>query len=102
MSYHVDLWATAVLYHILWGAKMFVCAPPTAVNLRLLQQWQELNEPPEHPDFPGKLESAQVLTLTAGQSLLLPSGWIHAVFTPLDSCVLGWNWQHKQQLLVNY
>ena len=35
MSYHVDLWATAVLYHILWGAKMFVCAPPTTVDLRL-------------------------------------------------------------------
>ena len=36
--------------------------------------------------------------LTAGQSLLLPSGWIHAVFTPCDSCVLGWNWSPREQL----
>ena len=31
-------------------------------------------------------------------SLLLPSGWIHAVFTPEDSCVLGWNWLPAAQL----
>ena len=33
-----------------------------------------------------------------GMSLLLPSGWIHAVFTPQDSCVLGWNWLPAAQL----
>ena len=26
----VDLWATAVLYAVLWGTKTFVVAPPTA------------------------------------------------------------------------
>ena len=42
--------------------------------------------------FPQDLADARIAVLTAGQSLLLPSGWIHAVFTPCDSCaVLGWN-----------
>ena len=35
------------------------------------------------------LEDARIAVLTAGQSLLLPSGWIHAVFTPCDSCAVG-------------
>ena len=41
MSYHLDLWATAVLYVVLWGVKLFVVAPPTKHNLGLLRSWQE-------------------------------------------------------------
>ena len=37
------------------------------------------------------LADARIAVLTAGQSLLLPSGWIHAVFTPCDSCAVGCN-----------
>jgi hypothetical protein len=45
-------------------------------------------KPSPHQD----LADARITVLTAGQSLLLPSGWIHAVFTPCDSCaILGWN-----------
>ena len=98
MSYHIDLWATAVFYAVLWGCKMFVVAPPTMTNLSLMRSWQEHNEDPSHKDFPAGLEMAQVAVLTQGMSLLLPSGWIHAVFTPVDSCVLGWNWLPVEQL----
>ena len=48
--------------------------------------------------FPGALEGAKVTVLAKGMSLLLPAGWIHAVFTPEDSCVLGWNWLPASQL----
>eukprot|EP00966_Prymnesium_polylepis_P239994 5549444-Prymnesium_polylepis.1 len=37
MAYHLDLWATAVLYVVLWGCKLFVLAPPTPGNLKLMQ-----------------------------------------------------------------
>jgi len=98
MGYHLDLWATAVFYFVLWGQKMFVVAPPTPSNLRAFQAWQQSDERAGVGEFPAKLEGAKLLTLTQGQSLMLPSGWIHAVFTPEDSCVLGWNWQPKEQL----
>jgi len=98
MGYHLDLWATAVFYLVLWGQKMFVVAPPTPSNLRAFQAWQQGDERAGVGEFPAKLEGAKLLTLTQGQSLMLPSGWIHAVFTPEDSCVLGWNWQPKEQL----
>lgn len=31
------------------------------------------------------------LHLKAGETVLLPSGWIHAVYTPVDSLVFGGN-----------
>ena len=44
-------------------------------------------------------------TLRAGETLLLPAGWIHAVYTPVDSLVFGGNFLHgldiNLQLTVN-
>ena len=44
-------------------------------------------------------------TLKAGETLLLPAGWIHAVYTPVDSLVFGGNFLHgldiNLQLRVN-
>lgn len=31
------------------------------------------------------------LTLHAGETLFIPGGWIHAVYTPVDSLVIGGN-----------
>jgi hypothetical protein len=33
--------------------------------------------------------------LGAGETLFLPSGWLHAVFTPVDSIVFGGNFLHS-------
>ena len=33
----------------------------------------------------------QILTVSAGQTFLMPSGWIHAVYTPEDSIAFGGN-----------
>ena len=101
MSYHLDLWATAVLYVVLWGVKLFVVAPPTKHNLGLLRSWQESGgdgRREAHARFPAELEQAQIAVLLQHQALLLPSGWVHAVFTPVDSSTLGWNWQPEAQL----
>jgi F-box/leucine-rich repeat protein 10/11 len=32
--------------------------------------------------------------LRAGETLLIPSGWVHAVLTPQDSVVVGGNFLH--------
>lgn len=119
MSYHLDLWATAVFYHVQWGAKLFALAPPTVRNLELLQRWQQRGEPDsgaldgdsgsgsgsgsggDELFFPQALEGASSAVLVGGSSVLIPAGWIHAVFTPLDSCVLGWNLHTAPQLATS-
>ena len=32
--------------------------------------------------------------LVAGNTMMIPSGWIHAVYTPADSVVIGGNFLH--------
>ena len=35
------------------------------------------------------------VVLNAGETLMIPSGWIHAVFTPKPSLVFGGNFLHS-------
>ena len=63
MRYHLDLWATAVLYVVLWGVKLFVVAPPTERNLKLLREWQAplraTRAPPDNGDPHSRLPLPQ-------------------------------------------
>ena len=40
------------------------------------------------------------IILDPGNSLLIPSGWIHAMYTPEDSVVIGGNFVVEKQLQV--
>jgi hypothetical protein len=50
-------------------------------------------------------KNALRFTLNEGETLVLPAGWIHAVYTPVDSLVFGGNFVHgldmQMQLTVN-
>jgi hypothetical protein len=92
-------------------AQVFAIAPPTAANVKLLRAWQRNGEPDSGETgrarrragdlrgcFPAGLEGMRVAVLGAGASLLIPSGWIHAVVTSADSCVFGFNFHTAAQL----
>lgn len=36
--------------------------------------------------------------LGPGQTVMLPSGWIHAVYTPVDTLVFGGNFLHSRHI----
>jgi hypothetical protein len=94
-DFHVDFGGTSVWYHLLRGRKVFFLAPPTPRNLALFQEWSssQLQGAVFLPDTLGR-ESVLRMELTAGQTLIIPSGWIHAVYTPEDSVVFGGNFLH--------
>jgi F-box/leucine-rich repeat protein 10/11 len=41
------------------------------------------------------VEKCGMVTLEAGSTFFIPSGWIHAVYTPEDSLVFGGNFLHS-------
>ena len=43
---------TQVFYAVLWGIKIFVVAPPTPHNMRLMQSWQLRDESERDTRFP--------------------------------------------------
>lgn len=89
-DWHVDFGGSAVWYHLLSGTKVFLLAPPTAANLAAFESWAA--SPAQARTFLGaSLAGTQRVELAAGDTLLIPSGWPHAVATPADAIALGGN-----------
>lgn len=93
-DFHIDFGGTSVWYHILKGSKVFWLIPPTEKNLQLYEKWV-LSGKQADIFFGDTVEKCARVYLTAGNTFFIPTGWIHAVYTPTDSLVFGGNFLHS-------
>ena len=93
-DFHIDLGGTSVWYHILKGKKTFFLIPPVDANLRKYEEWV-LSGKQSQTFFGDLVEDCCRIDLCAGNTFFIPSGWIHAVYTPEDSLVFGGNFIHS-------
>lgn len=92
-DFHVDFGGSSVFYHILSGRKIFYFIPPTPTNLRKYEAWG--SSPDQASTFFGDLvKDCYKVELYEGNTMMIPTGWIHAVFTPEDTIVVGGNFLH--------
>ncbi|XP_030633890.1 lysine-specific demethylase 2A [Chanos chanos] len=93
-DFHIDFGGTSVWYHILRGGKVFWLIPPTPHNLELYENWVLSGK--QGDIFLGdKATACQRIDLKQGNTFMIPSGWIHAVYTPVDTLVFGGNFLHS-------
>ncbi|KAE8350244.1 PHD finger and JmjC domain protein [Aspergillus coremiiformis] len=89
-DFHVDFGGSSVYYHILKGEKTFFFIPPKDKHLKKYEEW--CNSPAQDSTFLGdQTKECYRVDLSEGDTMLIPSGWIHAVWTPKDSLVIGGN-----------
>ncbi|XP_026815605.1 jmjC domain-containing histone demethylation protein 1 isoform X3 [Rhopalosiphum maidis] len=93
-DFHIDFGGTSVWYHILKGSKVFWLIPPTEQNIKLYEQWI-LSGKQGDIFFGDTVEQCGRVSLNAGDTFFIPTGWIHAVYTPKDSLVFGGNFLHS-------
>lgn len=93
-DFHIDFGGTSVWYHILKGSKVFWLIPPTQENLQLYEKWV-LSGKQSDIFFGDTVEKCGRVYLTSGNTFFIPTGWIHAVYTPEDSLVFGGNFLHS-------
>ncbi|VDO64892.1 unnamed protein product [Heligmosomoides polygyrus] len=92
-DFHVDFGGTSVWYHVLKGQKIFWLIEPSLTNIRL---YEEFVRNPEQTGFFGNVvDKCARIVLNPGTTTIIPSGWIHAVYTPSDSLVFGGNFLHS-------
>ncbi|XP_071313131.1 lysine-specific demethylase 2A [Trachinotus anak] len=93
-DFHIDFGGTSVWYHILRGGKVFWLIPPTPQNLEMYENWVLSGK--QGDIFLGdKCHDCQRIELKQGYTFIIPSGWIHAVYTPEDTLVFGGNFLHS-------
>jgi len=113
-DFHIDFGGTSVYYTVCSGAKTFLMFPPTDENLQCYTSWclepnQNYTWFADHSIMSkGKRlnpKNGFKVTLNVGDLFIIPSGWIHAVFTPQDSIVIGGNFltllNMRTQLKIN-
>jgi F-box/leucine-rich repeat protein 10/11 len=89
-DFHIDFGGSSVFYNVLRGAKTFILVPPKKRNLAAYKKW--CKSPDQQRVFFGDLVSGcYQVDLHEGDSFMIPSGWIHAVYTPADSLIIGGN-----------
>ncbi|EME81126.1 uncharacterized protein MYCFIDRAFT_104451, partial [Pseudocercospora fijiensis CIRAD86] len=93
-DFHIDFGGSSVYYHILRGKKTFFFIPPKAKHLKAYEEW---NDSPEqnYTFLPLITGECYRVDLHAGDTMLIPSGWIHAVWTPATSLVIGGNFLNR-------
>lgn len=65
-------------YHILKGAKTFYFIRPTPANLAAYEKWSG-SEIQNHTWLGDMVDEVIKVELVAGNTMIIPSGWIHAV-----------------------
>ena len=89
-DFHIDFGGSSVYYHILKGKKTFFFIPPHEKHLKKYEEW--CNSPAQNWTFLGdQTKECYRVDLSQGDTMLIPAGWIHAVWTPEDSLVIGGN-----------
>lgn len=73
---------------------MFWLIPPTEHNLDLYERWV-LSGKQSDIFFGDTVEKCARIVLHEGNTFFIPTAWIHAVYTPLDSLVFGGNFLHS-------
>nr|CAD7435438.1 unnamed protein product [Timema monikensis] len=111
-DFHTEIGGSSSWYHVVRGKKLanalvvlsptaedgeieiFWLIPPTEHNLELYEQWLVSEKSPS--TFLGdKVEKCGRCILSPGETLLIPSGWLHAVYAQRDTLMFGGKFLHS-------
>ncbi|KAF5358557.1 hypothetical protein D9756_001773 [Leucocoprinus leucothites] len=93
-DWHIDFAGSSVYYHILHGSKVFYFIRPTQANLAAYERWSGTEL--QYQSWLGDMvDEVFKVELKQGNTMIIPSGWIHAVYTPVDTMVFGGNFLHS-------
>ncbi|KAF9472602.1 JmjC domain-containing histone demethylation protein 1 [Pholiota conissans] len=93
-DWHIDFAGSSVYYHILHGSKIFYFIRPTPANLAAYEKWSG-SEIQNQTWLGDMVDEVFKVELVEGNTMIIPTGWIHAVFTPVDTLVFGGNFLHS-------
>ncbi|WVQ79596.1 hypothetical protein IAT38_001696 [Cryptococcus sp. DSM 104549] len=97
-DWHVDFAASSVYYTIHTGSKVFYFIRPTEKNLKAYAEWSGSYEKQQDTWLGDMVDEVRKVVLKAGDTMIIPAGYIHAVYTPEDTIVFGGNFLHSYDI----
>eukprot|EP00800_Vazella_pourtalesii_P008917 TRINITY_DN2281_c0_g1_i1.p1 TRINITY_DN2281_c0_g1~~TRINITY_DN2281_c0_g1_i1.p1 ORF type:complete len:524 (+),score=100.94 TRINITY_DN2281_c0_g1_i1:373-1944(+) len=93
-DFHIDFGGSSVWYHPIKGKKIFYLIEPTDTNVKKYERWSSSHYQ-SNTFFGDVVDKCYQCEINAGETMFIPTGWIHAVYTPIDSIVFGGNYLTK-------
>ncbi|KAI6646658.1 Lysine-specific demethylase 7B-like [Oopsacas minuta] len=93
-DFHIDFGGSSVWYHPIKGKKIFYIIEPTDTNIKKYERWSSSHYQ-SNTFFGDIVDRCYQCEINAGETMFIPTGWIHAVYTPIDSIVFGGNYLTK-------
>lgn len=93
-DFHIDRGGASAWCHVLRGEQIYYLARPTSANLGLFEAWARSRNQGQL-FFGDQVDRCYRCPLRQGQTLFIPTGWIHAVLTPVDCLAFGGNFLHS-------
>ena len=87
-DFHIDFGGTSTWFYISSGKKIFWLIEPTEENLQAYEDWADSDDK-ANVFFADKVSECELIRMKKGDFYMMPSGWIHAVYTPKDSIVFS-------------
>ena len=97
-DWHVDFAGSCVFYNVRRGKKVFYFIRPTKDNLAAYERWSGSKEMQDSTWLGDLVDEVYKVELSPGNTMTIPTGWIHAVYTPEDSLVFGGNYLHSLEI----
>jgi F-box and leucine-rich repeat protein 10/11 len=101
-DFHINMNGSAVWYHVINGRKVFCLIEPTETNFKAYAFW--MKEKNKNTD--SFLDGCPASTISfaivgTGDTLIIPSGYIHAVFTDKDTIAFGGNFFEIHDMTIH-
>ncbi|WVR00443.1 hypothetical protein IAU59_007586 [Kwoniella sp. CBS 9459] len=93
-DFHVDSCGSTVFFHVIKGKKTVLFIEPTEANLKKCYQSEKALDKGGLADVKGDVGAIYRVVLRTGESMILPGGWIHAVYTHEQTTVWSGNILH--------
>uniref|UniRef100_A0AC34FGI8 JmjC domain-containing protein n=1 Tax=Panagrolaimus sp. ES5 TaxID=591445 RepID=A0AC34FGI8_9BILA len=99
-NFHADYSGSSAYLYCYKGHKIFYLIEPTEKNMEEYSHWdREASTTPFILDSELRASIKQVV-LQEGETLYLPGGYFHAVFTPEDSITFSGNFLHEHNIPI--
>lgn len=104
MDFHIDMSGTSVWYHVVFGIKQFCLIEPNSLNLNIYEKWLKPCKV-NNVFLPELIVNKSTITFVkvrCNETLIIPSGYIHAVYTSENSIVFGGNFLHSHDIKMQF
>jgi len=98
-EFHIEMGGASSWYHVSLGIAMFWLIPPTQENIKIYEDWIMSKDTKSCDFFGDRVADCQQFELSHGGTILIPSGWIIAIYYNCNTILYSGRFLHSFNMI---